>query len=79
MIHNTQSGQISQKQDERNIFATMALWQLMHFGTNWHFAGTNEPKSDEQAKQGVHLCNCTSLPQSHCKLSGDNGEDTLFS
>ena len=40
-------------------------------------AGTNEPKSDQQPKQGVHLCNGTAcaqvheLPQSYC---GDNRE-----
>ena len=43
MIHDTQSAQISQKQDERNIcyhennvplvITTMALWQLKHLGT----------------------------------------------
>ena len=44
VIHGTQSAQISQKQDERNIYVimkkmclpvitTMALWQLMHLGT----------------------------------------------
>ena len=42
-----------------------------------HIAGTNEPKSAQQA-----MCNRTScaqvheLPQSHC---GDNREGTLFS
>ena len=47
MIHDTQSAQISQKQDERNIYVimktmcppgyhTMALWQLMHLGTTVH-------------------------------------------
>ena len=48
MIHNTQSAQISQKLDERNIhvimktmctpgFTTMALWPLMHLGS-WYMA-----------------------------------------
>ena len=41
MIHDTQSAQISQKQDERNIYVIIK-----------HIAGTNEPKSAQQAKQG---------------------------
>ena len=62
MIHDTQSAQISQKQDRHNIYVimktmcppditTMALLQLMHL-----------PQVHE-------------LPQSHC---GDNRKGTLF-
>ena len=35
----------------------MALWQLMHLGHNvrLHIAGTNEPKSAQQVKQGAYI------------------------
>ena len=74
MIHDTQSAQISQKQDGRNMYVqswkqcalpvitTMALWQLMHLGT-WCRWCTSCPQVLE-------------LPQSH---SGQNQEGTLFS
>ena len=57
MIHDTQGAQISQKQDERNIYikswkqcallviATMALWKLNQ--------RINEPKNAQQVKQGA--------------------------
>ena len=68
MIHDTQSAQISQKQDERNIYVIMKTMcppgyhhndfvQLIHLGRT--------------SCAQVH-----ELPQSHC---GDNREGTLLS
>ena len=66
MIHNTKSVQISQKEDKRNVHAIMktmcppsyhhsafvATHALGH--DVWlHIAGTNEPKSAQQEKQGA--------------------------
>ena len=74
MIHETQSAQISQKQDGHNIYVqswkqctlpvitTIYLWQLMHLDT-WCTWCASCPQVDE-------------LPQSHC---GGNQEGTLFS
>ena len=72
MIHDTQSAQISQKQDERNaIMKTMCPPGYHHNG----FVATHA--------LGHMMYGCTScaaqvheLPQSHC---GDNREGTLFS
>ena len=67
MIHDTQSAQISQKQDERNIYVimkTMCPPGYRHNGfVATHALGTSCAKVHE-------------LPQSHC---GDNREGTLFS
>ena len=62
MIHNTQSAQISQKQDRHNVnaimktmYPPMCQW-LCGNSCTWahdvciHIAGTNEPKSAQQAK-----------------------------
>ena len=66
MIHDTQSAQISQKQDERNICnhennvpSRLSPQWLCGNSCTWahdvrfHIAGTNEPKSAQQAKQGA--------------------------
>ena len=67
MIHDTQSAQISQKQDERNIYVIMKNNVPSRLSPQWlcgnsctwahdvrfHIAGTNEPKSAQQAKQGA--------------------------
>ena len=64
MIHDTQSAQISQKQDERNIYvinvpSRLSTQWLCGNSCTWahdvrfHIAGTNEPKSAQQAKQGA--------------------------
>ena len=62
MIHDTQSPQILQKQDTRNIYAimkTMCPRDCHYNGCTWahgvwlHIAGTNGPKSAQQAKQGA--------------------------
>ena len=68
VIHDTQSAQISQKQDERNIYicnhennvpSRLSPQWLCGNSCTWahdvwsHIAGTNEPKSAQQAKQGA--------------------------
>ena len=66
MIHDTQSAQIPQKQDERNICnhennvpSRLSPQWLCGNSCTWahdvrlHIAGTNEPKSAQQAKQGA--------------------------
>ena len=39
------------------VITTMALWELMHlawvYDVQLHIAGTIEPKSSQQAKQGT--------------------------
>ena len=67
MIYDTQSAQISQKQDERNVYLIMKTTCPPGYHKQWlcgnsctwahdarlHIAGTNEPKSVQQAKQGA--------------------------
>ena len=68
MIHDTQSAQISQKQDECNLYAIMKTMcspvihhhngfmatHALHLDDVWlHISGTNEPKSAQQATQGA--------------------------
>ena len=70
MTHDTQSAQISQKQNERNIYIYISYHEnnvpsrlspqwLCGNSCTWehdvrlHIAGTNEPKSAQQAKQGA--------------------------
>ena len=74
MIHDTQSAQISQKQDERNIYIYVIMKTMCPPG--YHH-------NDFVASHALgHMMNRTScaqvheLPQSHC---GDNREGTLFS
>ena len=63
MIHDTQSAQISQKQDnhENNVPSRLSPQWLCGNSCIWahdvrfHIAGTNEPKSAQQAKQGRSL------------------------
>ena len=52
MIHDTQSAQISQKQDERNIYVIMKTMRPPGYHHNG-FVATHTP--------GLH-----ELPQSHC-------------
>ena len=73
MIHDTQSAQISQKQDELNIYVMMKTMCPPGYHCNG-FVATHAL---------VHMIySCTSsaqvheLPQSHC---GDKREGTLFS
>ena len=72
MIHDTQSAQISQKQDEHNIYVIMKTMCPPGYHHNG-FVATHALG---------HMMNRTScaqvheLPQSHC---GDNREGTLFS
>ena len=74
MLHDTQSAQISQKQDERNIYIYVIMKTMCPPG--YHH-------NDFVASHALgHMMNRTScaqvheLPQSHC---GDNWEGTLFS
>ena len=67
MIHDTQSAQTSQKEHGLNIYVIMkimcphsyhhngfvATHALGTHGVRLHIAGTNEPKSAQQAKQGA--------------------------
>ena len=69
MIHDTQSAQISQWQDGRNIYvisnhennvsSRLSPQSLYGNSCTWahdvrlHIAGTNEPKSAQQARQGA--------------------------
>ena len=53
MIHDTQSAQISQKQDERRLSPQWLCgnsYTWAHY-VQLHIAGTNELKSAQQAKQ----------------------------
>ena len=65
MIHDTQSAQISKKQDGRNVYVIMKTMchhgylhnsfvtthELRHMTYGLHIAGINEPKSALQVKQ----------------------------
>ena len=66
VIHDTQSAQISQKQDERNICyheknmpSRLSPQWLCRNSCTWahdvrlHIARTNEPNSAQQARQGA--------------------------
>ena len=76
MINDTQSAQISQKQDERNIYAIMKTM----YPPGYHHNGFVATHALGHMMYGT--CNSTScaqvheLPQSHC---GDKREGTLFS
>ena len=89
MIHDTQSAQISQKQDERNIYVIMKTMCPPGYHRN-DFLATH---ALGHMMYGTIVCpsallltvciinrrSCAQvheLPQSHC---GDNREDTLFS
>ena len=74
MIHDTQSAQISQKQDGRNIYAiikTMCPPGYHHNGFVATHALGHMMYGSHDAHAQVH-----ELPLSHC---GDNREGTLFS
>ena len=73
MIHNTQSAQISQKQDERNICYhenNAPSWLSPHWLCGNSCTWAHDVRLSTSCAQ-VH-----ELPQSHC---GDNREGTLFS
>ena len=72
MIHDTQSAQISQKQDERNIYVIMKT--MCHPG--YHHNGFVATHALGHMMYGCMSCQVHELPQSHC---GDNREGTLFS
>ena len=91
MIHDTQSAQISQKQDERNVYEimkTMCPPSYHHNGFVATHAGSLMTTYITLLALLVEhflvpaMCNRTScaqlheLPQSHC---GDDWEGTLFS
>ena len=77
VIHDTQSAQISHKQDERNIYVIMKTMCPPGYHHNG-FVATHAlghmmygSSCDRTSCAKVH-----ELPQSHC---GDNREGTLFS
>ena len=69
MIHDKQSAQISQKQDERNIYVIMKTMCPPGYHHNG-FVETHALGHNRTSCAQVH-----ELPQSHC---GDNQEGTLF-
>ena len=75
MIHDTQSAQISQKQDGRNIYVIMKTMCTPGYHHNGfvatHALGAHDVRLNRTSCAQVH-----ELPQSHC---GDNREGTLFS
>ena len=82
MIHDTQSAQISQKQDERNMYVIMKIMCPPDYHHNGFVAthalghmmyGYDEPYIMMNRTSCVQV---HELPQSHC---GDNRESTLFS
>ena len=70
MIHDTQSAQISQKQDDRNIYVIMKTMCPPGYDHNG-FVATHALGHIMYGCAQVH-----ELPQSCC---GDNREGTLFS
>ena len=71
MIYDTQSAQISQKQDERNIYAIMkTMWP-----PGYHHNGFVATHTLGHMMYGS-CAQVHELPQSHC---GENQEGTLFS
>ena len=76
MIHDTQSAQISQKQDERNIYAIMKTICPPGYHHNG-FVATHALAHVHH--HYLHRTSCAQvheLAQSYC---GDNREDTLIS
>ena len=71
MIHDTQSAQISQKQDERNIYVIMKTMCPPGYHHNG-FVATHALGHMNRTSCAQEL----ELPQSHCD---DNREGTLFS
>ena len=91
MIHDTHSDQISQKQDERNIYVTMKTmcssgyyhngFVATHALGHMMYGSTllvpmNQRVLNKQSKERTSCAQVHGLPQSHC---GDNREGTLFS
>ena len=83
MIHDTQSAQISQKQDERNIYVIMKTMYSPGYHHNGfvatHALGQMMYGYMMYMMYGYNRTSCAQvheLPQSHC---GDNREGTLFS
>ena len=72
MIHDTQSAQISQKQDERNIYVIMKTM----CPPGYHHSGFVATHALGHMMYGTSCAQVHELPQSHC---GDNREGTLFS
>ena len=73
MIHDTQSAQISRKQDERNIYEIMKTMCPSGYHHNG-FVATHA--LGHMMHLGTSCVQVYELPQSHC---GDNWEGTLFS
>ena len=77
MIHDTQSAQISRKQDERNIYEIMKNNVLSRLSPQWVCGNSCTWAHDVRLSPNRASCaQVHELPQSHC---GDNREGTLFS
>ena len=72
MIHDTQSAQISQKQDVQNIYAIMKTM----CPPGYHHNGPVATHALRHMMYGGLCTQVHELPQTHC---GDNREGTLFS
>ena len=83
MIHDTQSAQISQKQDERNIHVIMKTMCLPGYHHNG-FVATHALGHIMYINR-ISCAQVHELPQSHCgdnregTFCDDNREGTLFS
>ena len=76
MIHDTQSAQISQKQDERNIYAIMKTMCPPGYHHNGFVATYALVHMMYGLMNRTSCAQVHELPQIHC---GDNREGTLFS
>ena len=76
MTHDTQSAQISQKQDRRNIFAIMKTMCPPGYHHNGFVATHTLGHMMKRTSSICPSAQVHELPQSHC---GDNQEGTLFS
>ena len=75
MIHDTQSAQISQKQEERNLYAIMKT--LCPPG--YHHNGFVATHALEHMMYGYNRTSCAQVHELPQNLCGDNWEGTLFS
>ena len=75
MIHDTQSAQISRKQDKRNIYEIMKTMCPPGYHHNG-FVATHALGHMMYGTSCAQVHELHELPQSHC---GDNREGTLFS
>ena len=76
MIHDTQSAQISQKQDERNIYIYIYAIMKTMCPPGYHHNGFVATHVLGHMMYSSSCAQVHELPQSHC---GDNQKGTLFS